>query len=72
MAEAANFPGLLISNSIMGFFFIVIIITLLFTMMTYPLFWLMIYENIGFIMIVAVSMAINEFIDGYFTDFGYE
>lgn len=39
IADAANFPGFLISNSIIGFIFIVFFVTVGISAFAYPLFW---------------------------------
>ena len=72
IADASNFPGLLISSSIIGFLFVTLVVTISFTLISYPLFWRLVYSYGSVILTIIVSMAINELIDGYITDFAYE
>jgi hypothetical protein len=72
ISDAASFPGFLISNSIACYGLVLISVTCLVTLITYPLFWAAIWSLIFYIIPVLVSMVISEFIDGYLTEFVYE
>jgi hypothetical protein len=70
--RAADFPGLVISNSIAGFVIVTGIITLVFTLLTYPVFWLLIWYYKSYFIAIIVSSLISQIIDGYLTDYSYE
>lgn len=56
--ESLNFVGAFISNSVLGFFSILILYGLFLTPICYSLFWVIIYNNINTIMIfIAPSIA---------------
>lgn len=72
VADAANFPGLIISNSIASFIFVTAIITILFTILAFPLFWLFLWSQYTYFIAILVSMWLNDLIDGYLTDMAYD
>ena len=72
VADAANFPGLVISNSIASFVFVTLIVTIIFAILSFPLFWLFLWSQYTYFIAILVSMWLNDLIDGYLTDFAYD
>ena len=55
VAKASNFPGYVISNSIAGFIIVTSIVTMIFTILSYPVFWDMIWFYRSYVVAILVS-----------------
>jgi len=57
--DASNFPGFVISTSVGGFVIVVLFVTVMFTFISWPLFWLYLWS----IKFVILSFLIPEYIN---------
>ncbi len=63
LVDAAEFPGLFVVNSILGFLIFCVVFMIFFTVLYHPLFWLAIYENLWYILLILIPLAIDFVLD---------
>ncbi len=60
--DAADFPGLVISNCVIGFVIISGLITILFAALFHPLLWTYLYENLNLLLMILIPLGITYLI----------
>lgn len=63
--DAANFPGFIISTCVGGFVIVVLFVTIMFTFISWPLFWLYLWSIRLVLLSFLIPMYINTVIEGY-------
>ncbi len=72
MVDAAEFPGLFIVNCMLGFLIFCVIFMLAFTVVYHPLLWLYVYENLWYIALVVIALAVEFAADCLCEKFVYQ
>ena len=72
ICDGPSLPGYIISSSIAGFAIVLGCMTLIFTLMIWPLFWYWIWSIKFFLMTIIIPALIAWAIDGWVQDYVYE
>lgn len=70
--DASNFPGFVISTSVGGFVIVVLFVTIMFTFISWPLFWLYLWSIWLVLLSFLIPEYINKVIEGYVQDYIYD
>ena len=72
VVNGLSFPGYLISNSIGCFILVTFSLTIFFTLIVWPMFWLVLWDFRFAILTVLVSSFLQKLIEGYVEDYAYD